>query len=309
MKRGIPYKGGWICIAVFALCAGLVKPVQDHLEKRLGESGPEPDLLYFSSPAVVKKMSLGFAPLIADLYWMRAIQYYGRRDEADKRAVRYKNLPVLLDITTTLDPGLMEAYRAGANFLAEPEPLGAGKPEEALRLLDKGIREHPQEWGLLQDKGFIYYWFLKDYKSAGEVWRAASCLPGAPHWLEPLAAMSLSKGGSIEIAQALWQNQYRESTRADVRENARNHLISIEVARDIWSLEALLEKYRERHQAYPPTLKELLRSAGAQIRLEDPLGSPYLYNPATGAVSLHPDSKVTYLPLPDSYRASLVGEP
>jgi hypothetical protein len=37
------------------------------------------------SPALVKKMALGFDNLPADFYWMRAIQYYGRRDKADKR--------------------------------------------------------------------------------------------------------------------------------------------------------------------------------------------------------------------------------
>ena len=61
-------------------------------------------------------MALGYDRLLADFYWMRTIQYYGRRDEADKRPVRYKNLPTLLDITTTLDPDLMDAYRVGSRF-------------------------------------------------------------------------------------------------------------------------------------------------------------------------------------------------
>jgi hypothetical protein len=46
------------------------------------------------------------------------VQYYGRHDEADRRPVRYKSGAVL-DITTTLDPDMVEAYRAGSTFLAE----------------------------------------------------------------------------------------------------------------------------------------------------------------------------------------------
>jgi hypothetical protein len=296
---------GWLLGGVFFLCAFLIKPVQDRLESRLGEPGQEPDLLYFSSPSVVQRMALGYNRLLADVYWMRVIQYYGNREAADKRPVRFKNLATLLDITTTLDPDLMDAYRAGSMFLGEPEPIGAGQPTEALRLLDKGIRSHPKEWRLWYDKGFIHYLYLNDYQAAGQVWRSGSRIGNAPPWMEALAAMSFSKGGAIEIAQALWEDQYRNSTRADVRENARNHLISIEVARDIWSLESLLEKYQKAANSYPGSLEELVRGKDARYRIVDPLGTPYAYNPVTGAISLSPDSQVVYLRVPDSYRSSL----
>jgi len=197
------------------ICAVLVKPVQDRFESRAGEPEPEPDLLYFSSPTAVKRMALGYENLLADFYWMRAIQYYGRREEADKRPVRFKNLHTLFDITTTLDPNLMDAYRTGSVFLGEPEPVGAGQPKEALKLLDKGISAHPQNWQLRYDKGFVHYLYLQDYKAAGEVWMAASKLPTAPYWMAGLAAMSLSKGGAVEVAIALWKRQYEEATRLD----------------------------------------------------------------------------------------------
>jgi hypothetical protein len=286
---------GWLGCGLFLVCAVLIKPVQDGLESRIGEAAPKADLLYFSSPNILKRMSLGYDRLLADVYWMRVIQYYGRRDEADKRPVRYGNLATLLNITTTLDPGLLDAYRAGSIFLSEEDPLGAAQPEEALKLLDKGIRANPREWRLPYDKGFVYYLFLKDYRAAGEVWQAASRLKDAPHWMGPLAAMALSRGGAIEIAQALWETQYRESSRADVRENARNHLRSIQVTRDIGTLEALLDRYKAQAGSYPSRLEGLVRGENSRLRFVDPLGTPYQYNPATGAVSLSPDSKIKYL--------------
>jgi hypothetical protein len=123
--------------------------------------------------------------------------------------------------------------------------------------------------------------------------------------MEPLAAITLSQGGAIEVAKALWEKQYRESNRADVRENARNHLLSIQVARDIWSLETLLDKCRARTGSFPASLEALVGGENARHRIVDPLGTPYQYNAATGAVSLGPDSKIRYLPVPDSYRQSL----
>ncbi|HTY62374.1 MAG TPA: hypothetical protein VMG30_08965 [Acidobacteriota bacterium] len=295
----------WLIAGVCLVCAILIKPVQDRCESRRSQSEPGPDLLYFSSPGAVKSMALGYDNLLADVYWMRAIQYYGRREEASKRPVRYKNLSTLLDITTTLDPYLLDAYRAGSNFLAEPDPVGAGQPQEALKLLDKGIRVNPQDWRLYYDKGFIYYLFLQDYRAAGETWLEASKLSSAPYWMAGLAAMSMSKGGAIEVAMALWQRQYRESDRADIRENARNHMMSFQVAKDLWTLEFLLDRYRAASGSFPPSLQELLRGRKRKYATADPSGIPYDYNPQTGAIRLSPQSKIRYLKVPEAYKEHL----
>jgi tetratricopeptide (TPR) repeat protein len=286
----------WLCSSVCLICALLIKPAQDALDSRPGKFRQDPDLIFFNSPALVKKIALGYDGLLADFYWMRTIQYYGRRDDADKRAVRYKNLFAFLDITTTLDPNLLDAYRVGSCFLSEADPVGAGQPRQALKLLDKGIRANPREWRLPYDKGFVYYWYLNDYKAAGEVWQAASLLPEAPYWMASLAAMSLSKGGSIEMATALWEQQYRESTRDDVKKNARNHLLSIQVFKELSHLESMLANHKARTGSYPPSLKDLMREAARAFPIEDPLGTPYEYDPRTGAVHLSPSSTVHYLP-------------
>src|SRR5208283_4195559 len=50
-------------------------------------------------------------------YWTRAVQYYG-----EKHRLRQMNLELLwplLDITTTLDPDLIVAYRFGSTFLSD----------------------------------------------------------------------------------------------------------------------------------------------------------------------------------------------
>jgi hypothetical protein len=233
---------------------------------------------------------------------MRVIQYYGRRDEADRRPVRYKNLAALLDITTTLDPDLIDAFRAGSTFLAEPEPVGAGQTAAALHLLDKGIGLHPEEWRLRFDKGMVCYWYLSDFKAAGDVWAEASRQAGAPYWMEPLAATALSKGGRAETAIALWQRQYHESSRADVRANAKNHLISFGIAEQLWTLEFLVEKFREIKGTFPRKLEDLVEIRWLKKVPVDPTGTPYEYNPATGEVRLNRASKVVFLEVPPAYR-------
>jgi hypothetical protein len=299
--RSLRFKPYALLVAAL-VSAVLIKPVQDRLDTRIGQPRIVSDVLYFSSPQVIQKMALGYDGLIADIYWMRAIQYYGRRDEADRRRVRYGNLAKLLDITTTLDPDLLDAYFFGASFLAEPDPLGAGQPWEAIRLLDKGIGRHPSQWRLYFSKGFIYFWHLNNYQAAGEVWLEGARVPNAPPWMEGLAAMSLSKGGAVETARSLWQRQYQESDRADLKENAKNHLFSLQVDEQIWTLEFLLEKYRKKTGAFPTRLEALVRAGLLNYVPRDPYGAPYLYGSATGKVSLSPESKARYIKIPYDYR-------
>ncbi len=299
-------KRAWLLWAAVILAALLVKPVQDRLDAAGRPTAMDPDLLYFSSPAALKSMALGYDSLLADLYWMRAIQYYGRRDEAARRPVRYKNLSALLDIVTSLDPMMLDVYRAGCIFLAEPDPVGAGQPQEAIRLLEKGISYHPEDWRLWLDKGFIYFWYLQDYQQAGRVWLEAAGLANSPAWMTNLAASSLSQGGAVETAKQLWQQQLESSTREDVRDNARNHLASIQVDEDLWTLEFFLAKYAEAHSVKASNLEDLVRAGFLKFVPSDPSGVPYEYDAATGDVRLSPGSKVHYMALSYDYRTDFI---
>lgn len=293
---------GWLLGAACLGVALLVPPVQNRIDAQMSRTSVDPDILYFSSPRMVKSMALGFDDLVADVYWMRAIQYYGRREEAARRRVPYKNLGALLDIVTTLDPKMLDVYRAGSVFLSEREPIGAGKPLEGIRLLEKGISLLPQEWRLRYDKGFVYFIYLKDYKQAGEAWLDASRVAGAPPWMSALAARGLSQGGVVETAKELWRRQLEDSTRADLKENARNHLDSIQVDETVWTLEFFLEKYEGAHGVRAARLEDLVTAGYLNYLPKDPSGIPYQYDAATGIVSLSPDTRTHYLSLGYGYR-------
>ncbi len=122
-----------------------------------------------------------------------------------------------------------------------------------------------------------------------------------PGW-SALAARSLSQGGAVETAKELWRRQLEDSTRADLKENARNHLDSIQVDETIWTLEFFLEKYAAAHGAQAARLVNLVSAGYLTFVPKDPSGVPYQYDAATGAVSLSPDTKVRYIALAYSYR-------
>jgi len=93
------------------------------------------------SPKLMKLVTLEYATLAADIYWTRAVQYYGSKHLGQDTDL--ESLWPLLDVATTLDPNLLPAYRLVATFLSQPEPRGAGRPDLAVQLLERGLNANP----------------------------------------------------------------------------------------------------------------------------------------------------------------------
>ncbi len=164
------------------------------------------EVLYFNSPKLIKRLSLGYDGLLADIYWTRAVQYFGGHHASG--ISNYKLLAPLLEITTALDPKLTVAYDFGANFLAPKPPNGAGQPDKAVALVEYGIRNNPDNWRLYYNLGFIHYLDLKDYARAAEAFERGSKVPKAHPFLRVLAAQMAQHSGEIQMARMLWQTTY-----------------------------------------------------------------------------------------------------
>ena len=162
-----------------AMLFALSVAVQTARDRRYSLSLTSATLLYLQSGRAVEKLSLSYDAVVADVYWIRAIQHYG--DERLGGGVqRFSLLHPLLDIATSLDPRFVIAYRFGALFLSEPFPGGAGRPDLAIALLEKGLRAQPTKWQYAEDIGFVYYWQLQSYKQAAAAFSRAADIPGAP---------------------------------------------------------------------------------------------------------------------------------
>ena len=147
-----------------------------------------------------------------------------RPDDATDVGNAYELLYPMLDLTTTLDPLFNVAYRFGAIFLAEPFPGGAGRPDLAIALLEKGLQAKPDKWEYMQDAGFVNYWWRQDYKAAAGWFDRASKVPGAPWWLQSLAASTLAEGGDRQSSRLMWK-AIRESAEIDwLRNDAERRL-------------------------------------------------------------------------------------
>lgn len=251
--------------------------LQVRLDGLTGAYRSTEEVLYVTDGDALKRLALGFESLAADIYWLRTVQYFGgqRLYATDKR---FELLSPLLDLTTTLDPQFKIPYRYGAVFLSEPQPRGAGKPLEAVALIDRGIANNPGHWRFYLDKGFIYFWHVQDYEKASEVFLEGAAIEGAPYWMKSMAARALGRGDR-NTARELWRLLFQTAENVQMKDNARTHLQQLDALDRIDALRVPVQAFRERVGRFPRSWEEL-RAAGLLAGVpRDPTGVPFVLNP------------------------------
>ncbi len=278
----------WLA-APLALLAALVPWTQMRIDERLGQFRAQDESLYLWSGRHVKRLSPGFEGLMADIYWLRTVQYFGGQ-RAFAREKRFELLYPLIEITTTLDPRLEIAYRYGAIFLSEPPPIGAGRPRDGIAILERGTKALPQAWRLRQDLGFFHFLFLDDAHRAAEILFEAAEIPGAAYWLKTLAADILAKGGEREASRRMWQQLYEQSEEGVIKQNARERLRILDALDQADALTAKAAEFERRVGRRPRSLSELTAIGVAGRLLADSSGAPFAYDPETGRVRISQNS-------------------
>jgi tetratricopeptide (TPR) repeat protein len=257
--------------AVFLCCAISSVLFLQQLD-RVRSGATLQEFLYISSPKMLKRLSLGYEGLLADVYWTRAIQYYGGLHHTG--GGRYQLLWPLLNITTQLDPHIFPAYEYGATFLSADPPNGAGDPQRAIQLMEYGISHNPGNWHLYYDLGYIHY-DLKDYPGAADAFERGSLVPNAHPFLKLLAAQMAQHGGELQTAQMLWSAVYETTHDKYIRENALWHLRAVKVGLEVTELEQLVRTYRQTTGHFPQSFGQMERAALLRGIPLDPVGNEY----------------------------------
>jgi len=247
-----------------------------------------------------KRISLGFNGLAADWYWMRSLQYVGRKIMSVPEDVAIDNLaelnmkllPALLDTATTLDPEFLDPYEYAAIVLP------AVDVQEAIRITQKGIQANPNAWRLYQHLGYIY-WQQQDYQAAGETYGRGAQIPGAPAWMQAMKAKMAAEGGSRSTAREIYTRMYEQSGEEQVRDMARKRLLQLDSLEQRDGLSRVLSAFQARAGKCPNTWKEIepifralrvpVNASGAPL---DPTGVPYVLRSGTCEIQLDPKSAI-----------------
>jgi hypothetical protein len=262
----------WISLALLLLFMGASVEISRKLE--VERRGAElQDVMYLPSARAVKALSLGYNGLMADLYWTRVVQYFGSHHRA--HTTQYKLLAPLLDITTELDPQFMTAYEFGSIFLAQTPPEGAGDPEAAAKLVEKGIERNPTAWRLYYHLGYIQWMELHDPKLASETFLKGSQIPGALPWMKVMAAALAQHAGEYQTATYLWANILNSATDKDIRDNAEKRLRALKCDEEVRLLQEHIARFTEKTGHAPSNWDEMLEAGWLKQVPLDPIGNRF----------------------------------
>jgi tetratricopeptide (TPR) repeat protein len=254
----------------------------------------------------LKGYLIGAEGLVADWYWIQSLQYLGGKivnsdaetlDVGDLRSLNPRLLYPYLDNATDLDPKFSAAYSFGAIILP------AIDSSQAIKLTQKGIDNNPENWRLYQYLGYIY-WKQKSFDVAAVTYEKGSKIAGSPPFMKQMAATMRSKGGSIEIARAMYQQMLDESEDEQSKRNAQLRLFQLDSDSESKAVNSLLTEMKNAGRcpanisAIFGRLKDMPLPDGGDFRvngsneLVDPSGIPYTFDQTRCSIYLSADSKI-----------------
>jgi hypothetical protein len=236
----------WLLLPVLAAGFAGVWQLQRKVNLERDAMREEQDEVLVRSPKLMKMVTLEYGTLAADIYWTRAVQYYGNKRLGQD--TNLESLWPLLDVATTLDPNLLPAYRFGATFLSQPEPRGAARPDLEL----------------------------KDYAKAGQAYLEGSKQPWAAPWMKIMAARFLEKGESRETAAMLWAELFESSTDAAIKKNARINLELLRADEDIEHINEIAKQFAAKMGHLPRSVREMMQIGLIGGEPVDPTGHAYV---------------------------------
>ena len=282
-------------LAAIALLLAMAIGLQVWRDRGWTPYEPATPVMWLRSGPAVLRGALGHQALLADLYWIRAVVYFGRQGLSKDPAKNYDLLYPLLDLVTTLDPLFSVAYRFGAIFLSETPPNGPGRPDLAVSLLERGVERSPDRWEYMHDIGFVYYWHNRDFERGAQWLERASQVPGSPIWLKSTAANMHSERGNRDSARQLWR-QIAESAEAEsMAKLAKLRLAQFDAMDAIDALDEVLARFKAANGGMPQGWSEVVAARLLRGHSGRSAGVPYDIDPSTetcmgGALAAHADA-------------------
>jgi tetratricopeptide (TPR) repeat protein len=263
----------------------------------------------YLAPEAARRLAAGFGGLVADWYWLTALQYVGRKIEETQgdrahegpivveldriQAVKPQVLVPLVELITTLDPRFTAVYEFAAVVLPAVD-VGA-----AVRLLEKGIQANPDQWYLHQQLAYIY-WQRGDYLAAADAFRRGARMTTA-RWMAHMAENMEGKGDDPQVARAMYTRMYEQAQDEQVKQWALKRLMELRSLQEREVIRGVLNDYVVANGRCPRAWTDVgggLRAVGLPVDPQgpplDPSGAPYVLvaSPLGCDVSLHRVSTV-----------------
>jgi len=242
--------------------------VQCRIDGVKGDFKQSEELEMLPPAYVIKTISMNQTAFISDILWLRVVQYMGDKKQTEKGWSWFSHT---IDIITDLDPEFTLAYQfAGLMFT-----VVAGKSEESLKILEKGIKNTSNNWFLYFLIGYNYFELQHDYGKAAYYIDRASTLPGAPVFLKLFASRLYSSAGKPENGIIFVKKLLETTEDEDMKTKLDERLKLLYIERDLGILNNLISDFHSTYKKYPESIDDLLKAGLIRGIPSDPFGKPY----------------------------------
>jgi len=262
-------------LLALALTSGAAAHVMGERAGAAKNASADPDrLLYLPEGRILRMASLGHRNMMADLVWLRTIQYYGEQKLSGRN---YDEAERLFQVIYDLDDNFKGATRFGALVLSQD----AGNPEGALALLGRAQAAHPDDWEYVFDEAFVHQTIRRDYEAAAEAYRRASLMKGAPDVAGRLAGLSFARLGDRGAARQVWWSILEEADNELTRRVAERNLANLDLEDTQDRLTGAVLRFREARGRLPEDWREVIAAGLVDDVPPDPFGGAYYLDRAS----------------------------
>ncbi|NIA14120.1 MAG: hypothetical protein GWP08_08565 [Nitrospiraceae bacterium] len=269
------YLIGLLCVVLGLLCTSTAqRRINDVRAEAVGE-----ELLYLPNEKLLVHFTGGMDSIIADLLWIRCIQYTAEHFKGDGE---YLWLYHMCSVITRLDPYFMPVYRYGGIFLSSLK----ADDDASLKLLRRGMEHCPHDWELPYEAAMIYLLGRRDHPGSHEYaahYLAMAVETGsAPPFVVEVASSLQSQYDLTEIERRMWEATLQTGDEL-LRDLAERKLQELVIGETCGKLDEAVAEYRKRLGRSPNSLQDLVRDRVVVELPKDPLGGNYFLD-ANGAV-------------------------
>jgi tetratricopeptide (TPR) repeat protein len=207
--------------------------------------------LHVPDPRRARLSSLGFEPLVADYYWVQALQLVGGTGGAVEE---YSDtIAALIDVVTTLDPWVDHPYRFAALWLTR-DVAAVRRGSEFLR---RAVAYHPGDWRNRFYLGYNHFFYLEENRRAAEILEPAIGMEGAPTYLGAFVTRLRAEDGNLDTAAFFLKELIRSAPNGYHRAEYLKAYDEIETERRARYLDRARVEFWKRHRRDIETAAEL----------------------------------------------------
>lgn len=218
-----------------------------------------------SSLSISNKVNLGLNAVLADYYYLQAIQIYG----GAKPIKGYKEVAVNLKLATDLDPEFASPY-AFAALILPGEGITDGYDIGKL-----GVERKIPDWRIPYYLAASYHIYGHDKVSAAKYFGLAADYPDAPSGLKTVASAYNSSPDDRQTAIAVWQALADGADDDFSKEKAESYLFHFQLMN---FYDDAAGKYQTKFGRYPKTPADLVAGGILSSLPVDPLGVDFEFN-------------------------------